>query len=49
MMYKIVRSNHGYYTLFVNGVFEGNYDTPSEAAHAYDEIVSEKSRDNFGS
>lgn len=43
MVCKIVRNNRGYYTLFVNGVFEGNYDTPSEASHAYDEIMGERS------
>lgn len=29
---KIVRNPRGYYTLTVNGIFEGNFDTAKEAA-----------------
>ena len=33
---------HGYYTLTVNGQFEGNFDTMREAALEYEQIVKEK-------
>lgn len=36
---EIKRNKQGYCTLFINGVFEGNYDTYTEAANAYDVIM----------
>lgn len=36
-----IRYEHGYCTLYVNGVFEGNYDTRSEAINAYEELIRE--------
>lgn len=38
-MSEIKRDPRGYYTLYINGVFEGNYDTAAEAAQAYEQIV----------
>lgn len=38
-MSEIKRDKRGYYTLYIDGVFEGNYDTMSEATQAYEEIV----------
>ena len=43
MTAEIRKSKKGpYYELYVDGVFEGNYDTAGEAARAYDEIVKER-------
>lgn len=39
---EIKRGKRGYYTLFVNGDFEGNYDSYTEAANAYEEIRAEE-------
>lgn len=42
MMYKpaaeIKRDKRGFYTLFIDGEFEGNYDSFTEAANAYEQI-----------
>lgn len=35
---EIKRDKRGFYTLYIDGVFEGNYDTYIEAAKAYEEI-----------
>lgn len=35
---EIIRDKRGYYTLFIDGVFEGNYDSYTEAAQAYEQI-----------
>lgn len=35
---EIKRDKRGFYTLYINGVFEGNYDSYTEAAKYYDEI-----------
>lgn len=37
---KIVRTEQCYYSLYINGTFEGNYDTHSEAARAADEALA---------
>lgn len=40
---EIKRNPRGYYTLRINGVFEGNYDGYTEAIEAYEKIsYSEK-------
>nr|DAI45401.1 MAG TPA: hypothetical protein [Caudoviricetes sp.] len=36
---EIKRDKHGFYTLCVDGKFEGNYDSYTEAANAYEEIA----------
>ena len=38
-MFEIERSPRGYYILTVNGKFEGNYDTVSEATNEAEEIL----------
>lgn len=38
-MSEIKRDKRGFYTLYIDGIFEGNYDTYTEAAHAYEQIV----------
>lgn len=35
---EIKRDKHGFYTLYIDGVFDGNYDSYTEAAHAYEQI-----------
>lgn len=35
-------NRRGYYTLYIDGVFEGNYDTFSEAVKALEEIEDTK-------
>lgn len=35
---EIKRNKQGYYTMFINGIFEGNYDSYTEASKAYEEI-----------
>lgn len=37
-----IRHEHGHCALYVNGVFEGNYDTWSEAVNAYEELIQER-------
>lgn len=37
---EIKRHSQGYYSLFLNGRFEGNYDTQMEAVEAYEQIAS---------
>lgn len=32
-----------YYEMYVNGIFEGNYDTFNEAAKAYEQMKKEES------
>ena len=44
MTSEIKRDSHGYYTLYIDGVFEGNYDTAAEAAKAYEELIWGKSQ-----
>ena len=39
---EVRRDSKGYYTLYINGVFEGNYDTPLEAANAYEQITQDE-------
>lgn len=36
---EIKRDPRGYYTLHINGVFDGNYDSYMEAIEAYEKIV----------
>lgn len=36
---EIKRDPRGYYTLHINGVFEGNYDSYMEAIEAYEKII----------
>lgn len=36
---EIKRDPRGYYTLNINGVFEGNYDSYMEAIEAYEKII----------
>lgn len=38
-MFEIVRNERGYYTLYRDGMFEGNYDTQQEAACAADKLM----------
>ena len=35
---EIRRSDRGYYTLYVDGQFEGNYDNYTDAVRAYEEL-----------
>lgn len=35
---EIKRNKRSFYTLYIDGVFEGNYDSYTEAAHAYEQI-----------
>lgn len=35
---EIKRDPRGFYSLWIDGRFEGNYDTYTEAAKAYEEI-----------
>ncbi len=39
MKSEIKLDPHGYYTLHINGAFEGNYDSYVEAIKAYEKIV----------
>ncbi len=39
MMSEIKRDKRGFYTLYIDGVFEGNYDTYAEAAKACKQII----------
>ena len=39
MKSEIKRDVRGYYTLYINGQFEGNYDTCAEAAQAYEQVI----------
>lgn len=41
--YSIEHDNKGYYTLFVNGKFEGNYDTVNEAIQEIERLKAQKS------
>lgn len=36
---EIKRDPRGYYTLLINGAFEGNYDNYMEAIEAYEKII----------
>lgn len=36
---EIKRDPRGYYTLHINGAFEGNYDNYMEAIEAYEKII----------
>lgn len=38
-MFNIIRNPRGYYTLYRDGVFEGNYDSQEEAARAADMLM----------
>lgn len=38
-MVQIVRDPRGYYTLYRDGIFEGNYDSQEEAAQAADKLI----------
>lgn len=38
-MAEIKHDNRGFYTLYIDGVFKGNYDTYTEAVQACDKIV----------
>lgn len=38
---KIIKNPKGYFSLFVNGEFRGNYDTISEAILEYEEERNE--------
>lgn len=37
---EIKRDPRGYYTLLVNGMFAGNFDSISEAAQEYEDLYS---------
>jgi hypothetical protein len=39
---EIQHNRRGYYTLYKDGIFEGNYDTFSEAVKALEEIEDTK-------
>ena len=39
---EIQHNRRGYYTLYIDGVFEGNHDTFSEAFKAFEEIEDTK-------
>lgn len=39
---RIVRNERGQFTLYVNGKFEGNYDTVNEALAEYRDSGKEK-------
>lgn len=39
---EIQHNRRGYYTLYKDGIFEGNYDTFSEAVKALEELEEEK-------
>ena len=39
---RIVRNPRGYYELWINGRFEGNFDTALEAAQEYEKITGNK-------
>lgn len=39
---RIVRNPRGYFTLYVNGQFAGNYDTVNEALKEYYDSKEEK-------
>lgn len=41
---EIVRSKQGYFTLYMSGVFQGNYDTYLEAAREADRILFPEER-----
>lgn len=36
---RIVRTKYGYYALYLDGVFQGNFDTYGEAAQEMDSIL----------
>lgn len=36
---EVIRNEKGYYSLYVDGVFEGNFDTYMEAVHEMEEIM----------
>lgn len=38
MAIQIVETQHGYFALYVDGIFEGNFDTYAEAMAAADEL-----------
>lgn len=38
--FEIIRTGQCYYSLYIDGTFEGNYDTHSEAANAADEALA---------
>lgn len=38
-MIEIIRNERGYYTLSLDGIFEGNYDSWEEAARAADRLM----------
>lgn len=38
-MFNIIRNPRGYYTLYQDGIFEGNYDSQGEAAQAADRLM----------
>lgn len=38
---QIARNPRGYYTLTVNGIFEGNFDTLKEAADEAEAVLEE--------
>lgn len=38
MTVQIYKTDNGYYALYVDGVFEGNYDTYAEAMTAADDL-----------
>lgn len=41
-MTMVIKREHGHSALYVDGVFEGNYDTWSEAVDAYEELIRER-------
>lgn len=40
-MTMVIKREHGHSLLYVNGIFEGSYDTWSEAVDAYEELLQE--------
>ena len=39
---EIKRDERGFYTLYIDGVFAGNYDSYTEAVHDYEQLQSGK-------
>ena len=39
---RIVRTRYGYYALYLDGVFQGNFDTFGEAADEMDSLLCQR-------
>ena len=40
MELRIIHDPHGYYTMYIDGKFYGNYDTVSEAVADYESLIN---------